>query len=102
MVQLVGKNGRITAAQCRHQRHVGHETTAEQQGLRLGDMGLLPARKCSFHVFVHLHVAADQMRGTRAHAPARSAFGQRLDQGRMLRQTEIVIAAEGQQRLLLP
>src|SRR5690606_7053156 len=42
-------------------------------------------------------VAADQMRRAAAHAVMARAFGHGFDQGRMIGETEIVIAAEGQQ-----
>ena len=92
MVELVLHARVAVAQQCLHHGEVGHVAAAEQQGPRR----LQPVGEFGFQRGVLRAVAADQVRGGTAGTFA-SRIPQRGDHARMLRQAEVVIAAEVQQ-----
>ena len=96
MVELVGEDRRAGVAQRGEQRDVRHVAGAEEQRLRVRHAGRLKCREVLFQRGVRPRVAADQMRCTAARAIAPCALGQGFDQRRMVRQTQVVVAAEGQ------
>ena len=102
MVELVGKDHGLIVPQRRHECHVGHESAAEEQPPRFGNVSLLPAGSTFLDGRMGLRMAAHQVRSPTAYPPAPGPFCHSLDQSRMLGQAEIVVAAEGEQRRLAP
>jgi hypothetical protein len=83
----------VLAQQGLQDREVGEIAAAEDQRARIAE----PAREFLFQRFVRGVMAGDQVRGGTAGAFARGGVLQRVDDGELLRQAEVVVAAEIQQ-----
>jgi len=91
MVELVGEHRVVAAQQRADHADVGHVAGGEQECCGLPD----EARQAAFQFVMRRAMAAHQMRSTGTDAVARGALLRGRDQVRVIRQAEIIVAAEG-------
>ena len=98
VVELVGEERCARVTERRQQRDVGHVASAEAERSGARNAGFEEVSQILFKRRVCARMAADQMRGAAANAPALRAFGERCSQLGMAGEAEIVVAAKGQHR----